>query len=102
MSVKDELTAVQRCLDDLDRAIGRLEQHLGKGVLDVRRIRTDAGHLRESVALLRAGRGGPADPPHAGRPGLQQMVPIPDAPYDASLWQDADDEGLGCRDRRAP
>lgn len=101
MSVKDELTAVQRCLDDLDRAIGRLEKHLGKGLLDVRRVRTDAGHLRESVALLHDG-GPPAERPHAGRPGLQQMVPVPDAPYDASLWQDVDDEGLGCRDRRAP
>ncbi|MEV5242187.1 hypothetical protein AB0K89_24245 [Streptomyces cinnamoneus] len=100
MSVKEELTAVQRCLDDLDRAIGRLEKHLGKGALDVRRLRTDAGHLRESVALLRAG--APADPPHAGRPGLTQMVPVPDTPYDASLWAGAEEEGLGSQHGLVP
>ncbi len=95
MSVKDELTVIQRSLEDLDRAIGRLEQRLGKGALDVRRLRADAGHLREDLALLRAGAAPPVEPP-------LQMVTVSDTPYDPSLWKDADDEGLGCRDRRAP
>ncbi|MBO0654848.1 MULTISPECIES: hypothetical protein [Streptomyces] len=92
MSVEDELTTIQRCLDDMDRSIRRLEQRLGKGGLEVRRVRTDAGHLRESVALLRGN--GAARPAGASR---QAMVLIPDAPYDASLWKDAEDEGLGSR-----
>ncbi|MEU3754393.1 hypothetical protein AB0H17_16750 [Streptomyces olivoreticuli] len=94
MSLNDEVTAVQRCLDDLGRALARLEPLLGARDLELRRVRTDAAHLRESVTLLRTAH--PADQP---RP---EPVPVPDAPYDASLWKDADEEGLGARDRHAP
>ncbi|MGW1889754.1 hypothetical protein ACWCP6_05735 [Streptomyces sp. NPDC002004] len=96
MSVQDDLTAVQRSIDDLCRSVGRLEQQVGTG-LEIRRVRTDAAHLRESVALLREAAHG--HPRGAGEPDL---VPIPDTPYDSSLWTDADDEGLGARDRHAP
>ncbi|MCZ4605842.1 hypothetical protein ACWHLZ_44840 [Streptomyces chartreusis] len=96
MSVQDDLTAVQRCLDDLARSVGRLEQQLGTGGLEMRRVRTDADHLRESVALLRESAASPAA---QRRP---ELVSIPDTPYDDSLWIDTDDEGLGARDRRAP
>ncbi|MFK8906802.1 hypothetical protein [Streptomyces sp. YS-3] len=95
MSLHDELTAVQRCLDDLVRSVGRLEKQVGDDGLDIRRIRTDTDHLRESVALLRQ----TAAPATEARPDL---VTIPDTPYDTSLWTDSDDEGLGARDRRAP
>ncbi|MCT9091094.1 hypothetical protein N4G70_19840 [Streptomyces sp. ASQP_92] len=97
MSLHDELTAAQRCLDDLVRTVGRLEQQVGHG-LDIRRVRTDADHLRESLALLRE-----AAP--AGATARPDLVTIPDAPYDASLWTDSDDEGLGStrsRGRRTP
>ncbi|GAB2724841.1 hypothetical protein [Streptomyces bullii] len=96
MSVHDDLTTVQRCLDDLFRSVGRLEKQLGSGGLEMRRVRADADHLRESVALLRQAAASPAAPK---RPDL---VTISDAPYDPSLWVDTDDEGLGARDRRAP
>ncbi|MFI6035530.1 hypothetical protein ACIBBD_15395 [Streptomyces sp. NPDC051315] len=96
MSVQDDLTTVQRCLDDLARSVGRLEQQLGSGGLEMRRVRTDATHLRESVALLREAAATSASPK---RP---ELVTIPDTPYDDSLWIDTDDEGLGARDRRAP
>ncbi|MFE2041435.1 hypothetical protein ACFXAZ_10980 [Streptomyces sp. NPDC059477] len=95
MSVHDELTSIQKCLDDMARSVRRLEQQMGEG-LDVRRVRTDCEHLRESVALLRAAAATPAAP---RRP---ELVTIPDTPYDNSLWVDTDDEGLGARDRRAP
>ena len=95
MSVHDDLTSVQRCLDDLARSVGRLEQQMGGG-LEMRRVRADADHLRESVALLREAAPGLAPP---RRPDL---VSIPDTPYDSSLWTDSDDEGLGARDRHAP
>ncbi|MGW7421265.1 hypothetical protein ACWGJB_14525 [Streptomyces sp. NPDC054813] len=96
MSVHDDLTSVQRCLDDLNRSVGRLEQQLGSGGLEMRRVRADADHLRESVALLReaANTGAPSKRP--------ELVTISDDPYDINLWTDTDDEGLGARDRRAP
>ncbi|CAL9435483.1 hypothetical protein SUDANB6_02134 [Streptomyces sp. enrichment culture] len=95
MSVHDELMSVQRCLDDLSRSVGRLERQLGSSGLEIRRVRTDADHLRESVALLRqAAAAAPQERP--------DLVVISDTPYDLSLWTDSDDEGLGARDRRAP
>ncbi|MBP8533768.1 hypothetical protein [Streptomyces sp. MK37H] len=94
MSLNDDLTAVQRCLDDLVRSVSRLEQRVGTGGLEIRRVRTDADHLRESLALLRE-----TAPVERSRP---EMVPVPDAPYDSALWSDVDDEGLGARDRHAP
>ncbi|MEV5355234.1 hypothetical protein AB0N88_23005 [Streptomyces sp. NPDC093516] len=96
MSVHDELTSVQRSLDDLLRSLGRLEKQLGTGGLEMRRVRADANHLRESLALLREAAASPTAPL---RP---ELVTISDAPYDPSLWIDSDDEGLGARDRRAP
>ncbi|MFE7840994.1 hypothetical protein ACFU53_34540 [Streptomyces sp. NPDC057474] len=96
MSVHDDLTSVRRCLDELTRSVRRLEQQLGGGGLEIRRVRTDADHLRESIALL-----GEAAPGLA-KPRRPDLVPIPDTPYDTSLWTDSDDEGLGARDRRAP
>ncbi|WP_405869597.1 MULTISPECIES: hypothetical protein [unclassified Streptomyces] len=96
MSVQDDLTTMQRCLDDLSRSVGRLEKQLGSGGLDMRRVRADADHLRESVALLRDAASTPA------APRKPELVTIPDTPYDPSLWVDTDDEGLGARDRHAP
>jgi hypothetical protein len=96
MSVQDDLASVQRSLDDLARSVSRLEQQLGTRGLEMRRVRADANHLRESVALLREAASTPAS---SKRP---ELVTIPDTPYDDSLWIDTDDEGLGARDRRAP
>ncbi|AXK33946.1 hypothetical protein DVA86_16040 [Streptomyces armeniacus] len=95
MSLQDELTTVQRCLDELTRSVSRLEQQVGSG-LEVRRVRSDTEHLRESLALLRASA---PDQPATQRP---EMVTIPDTPYDSALWADAEDEGLGAKDRHAP
>ncbi|MBV9026325.1 MAG: hypothetical protein JO362_21605 [Streptomycetaceae bacterium] len=96
MPIQDDLTAIQRRLDDLMRSLGTLENHVGHG-LDMRRVRTDAEHLRDSLSLLRE----TAREERADRPS-PEMVPIPDAPYDPSLWKDAEDEGLGFQGRHAP
>ena len=95
MSLQDELTTVQHCLDDLSRSVGRLEQQVGSG-LEIRRVRTDAAHLREALALLRD------SVPQARVPDGVELITISDTPYDAALWTDSDDEGLGARDRHAP
>ncbi len=98
MSLQDELTATQRHLDDLDRCLTTLEQHVGNNI-DMRRVRADANHLREDLALLRESAPGSA----SGQPrAAEQMITVPDAPYDPNLWRDSDDEGLGARDRHAP
>lgn len=96
MTLHDEMAGVQRCLDDLTRSVSRLEQQVGGSGLEMRRVRSDTEHLRESLALLRAAT------PESGPAPNPVMVPIPDAPYDSSLWTDAEDEGLGARDRHAP
>jgi hypothetical protein len=101
MSLQDELTATQRRLDELDRCLTTLEQHVGQSV-DMRRVRADADHLREDLALLRESTPGAKAGPSGQQKAAQQMITVPDAPYDPNLWKDSDDEGLGARDRHAP
>ncbi|MGV2919796.1 hypothetical protein [Streptomyces alfalfae] len=101
MALHEELTAVQRCVDDLVRTVARLEQQSGDRLtaVDVRRVRSDTERLRESVDLLRCS----ATPPVP--PRGPDLVTISDTPYDTALWANAgdlDDEGLGARDRHAP
>ncbi|MFD0416146.1 hypothetical protein [Streptomyces sp. NPDC127108] len=106
MALHDDLTAIQRCVDDLVRTVGRVEQHADAELagVDFRRVRMDTDHLRESVALLRAAAASASAPqaPPAPPKARPDLVTIPDTPYDRSLWTDSDDEGLGARDRRAP
>jgi hypothetical protein len=95
MSMHDDLTSVQRRLDDLMRCVARLDEHAGDSI-DMRRVRTDAAHLRESLALLAAA------VPAAAATRTVDMVTVPDTPYDRGLWADAEDEGLGSPHRHAP
>ncbi|MFD5734641.1 hypothetical protein ACFWIY_17680 [Streptomyces sioyaensis] len=99
MSLKDDLTAVERSLDDLARTVGKLEAQLGKS-LDIRRVRSDTDHLRESLGLLKQS-AATGRPPRPGA-ATQEMVSISDAPYNSALWTDAQDEGLGSRNGHAP
>ncbi|MFF2325131.1 MULTISPECIES: hypothetical protein [unclassified Streptomyces] len=81
MSLHDELTAVQHCLEDLVRTVARLERSLAR--------------LRETQA-------GPVPIEAAGRTDpVGDAITISDAPYDATLWTDSDDEGLGVPGRHA-
>jgi hypothetical protein len=95
MSLHDDLTSVQRRLDDLMRCVARLDEHSGD-TLDMRRVRSAAAHLRDSLALLQD------SAPDAADRRKVEMVTIPDAPYDRGLWADAEDEGLGSPHRHAP
>ncbi|MFE9854258.1 hypothetical protein [Streptomyces sp. NPDC005780] len=79
MSLQDELTAVQHCLDDLVRTVGRLERSLAQ-------LR-DAATAPDPL--------GPAAP-------VDGVITITEAPYDTTLWTDSDDEGLGVPGRHAP
>lgn len=47
------------------------------------------------------------EPPHGTDPAdgavtVTDVITITEAPYDATLWTDSDDEGLGVRGRHAP
>lgn len=74
MSLQDELTAARHRLDDLSRAVARLEQRLAEA--NGQPQRQEACHV------------GP-------------LVSIPDTPYDHTLWADSDDEGVGVSYRRS-
>jgi hypothetical protein len=76
MSLQDEMAAVKRRLDDLTSTVERLERSLA--------------HPEE--------RGFPPQRPDRA----EDLVIIPDTPYNNTLWTDSDDEGLGVRDRHAP
>ncbi|MFJ2606719.1 hypothetical protein ACIQOU_19350 [Streptomyces sp. NPDC091279] len=91
MSLQDDLTSVRRSVEDLLTSVGRLEKHLGPHGMDMRRVRNDANHLHESLALLQAATKPPATP------SASDLVPVPDTPYDTTLWTDSDDEGVGAR-----
>lgn len=106
MSLHKELRSAQRSLDELARCVARLEQLVGDD-LEVRRVRSDTVHLQESLALLTAAQPAPRDAPPAeaaaaGRSARPELIAIPDTPYDHRLWTDADDEGVGVRDRHCP
>ncbi|HCA85981.1 MAG TPA: hypothetical protein DEQ61_11070 [Streptomyces sp.] len=96
MSLHDDLRAAQRCLDDLARSVGRLEQQVGEGP-DIRRVRSDTDHLLESLALLKE-----TTPDRTLPEAGADVIIIPEAPYNNALWTDVDEEGIGARDRHAP
>ncbi|MHC3469553.1 hypothetical protein ACYF6T_12635 [Streptomyces sp. 7R007] len=93
MTVHDELVHARHALDDLVRAVDRLQIRLGNG-LDVRRTRADADHLREDLDLLRQSAAGLESTPQSAR---SQIVFIPRTPYDPSMWAGCEDEGIGAR-----
>lgn len=93
MSVHDELAHARHALDDLVRAVDRLQIRLGNGP-DVRRARADADHLREDLDLLRQRAVADESTPGSAQP---QIVFIPGTPYDPSMWAGCEDEGIGSR-----
>jgi len=91
MSVHHELTHARHALDDLLRAVERLQIPLGDGP-DIRRIASDANRLREDLDLLR--QNGAAE---QATPDPVEIVFIPRTPYDPSMWVGCEDEGIGAR-----
>lgn len=98
MPLDEDLNRALRLVDDLARSLDRLGNR-SEDSLDLRRARTDAAHLKESLNLLRQAL---APSPTARPKDRPDMVSISDAPYDRSLWAGAEDEGLGSPHRHAP
>jgi hypothetical protein len=87
---------VQRALEALHTSIGRSSQEYGD-TLGVRRLVSDVARLSDDLAEL-----GPPDPRRRPGPVPEELEEIPDVEYDASMWTDAEQEGFGAPDRRAP
>jgi hypothetical protein len=88
MTVHDDLATAQRALTELERAVRALKLHFGPS-LDMRRLEEDVSRISSDVALLTE------TAPPAGAGARRTLEVIPEEDYDRSLWQDADDEGLG-------
>jgi hypothetical protein len=88
VTVHDDLATAQRALTELERAVRALKLHFGPS-LDLRRLEGDVSRIHEDVAMLAE------TAPPAGAGARRPLEVIPEEEYDRSLWQDADDEGLG-------
>jgi hypothetical protein len=87
-----EITELRRALGQLRQCVGSLRSRYGDVAAvqrlanDVERMDIDATELMDMDSPPRQ-----REAPRVER----EVVVVPDTPYDASLWQDADDEGLG-------
>ena len=86
MSAEDAVAATREALTSLAAAVLRVRTEYGD-TLGVRRLTADVDRLNESLDLI-----GNPQPGH--RPSLptDEIVEIPDDPYDESMWQDAQSE----------
>lgn len=89
-----ELAEFQRVLAQLKNSAGALRQRYGDAAV-VRRIHNDIERLDIDTAELSA----VLPAPRRSDDAREDVVIVPDTPYDPSLWQDADDEGLGGQPR---
>ena len=89
-----ETVELLRAITYLKRCVGALQTRYGataavrRLVNDVERLDIDVEDVVERPTPIVSPRR-QGDPP--------DVVPVPDAPYDPSLWRDADDEGVGGR-----
>ena len=86
MSAQDSVGAAREALTSLAAAVLRIRNEYGD-TLGVRRLTSDVDRLAESLDQL-------GDPQPGHRPGssADEMILIPDDPYDESMWLDAQSE----------
>ncbi len=86
MSAQDAVGATREALTTLAAAVLRVRSEYGD-TLGVRRLTSDVDRLNESLDQL-------GDPLPGHRPGVSpdELIEIPDDPYDESMWQDAQSE----------
>ena len=97
MPVQDDAAAARRAVQALKQAVDCLTRHYPETV-DVRRLKADVGRLTDDLDLLC----GTALPRQSYQGPRQPLEVIPDTDYAHDFWMDAEDEGLGRSDRRAP
>ena len=86
MAASDAVGATREALTALAAAVLRIRNEYGD-TLGVRRLTADVDRLNESLDHL-------GEPLPGHRPAIHpdEMVLIPDDPYDESMWQDAQSE----------
>ena len=89
----DDVAAARRAVVALEQAAAAVSRHFDDTV-DVRRLRADVDRLSGDLDLL-------CGAPPAVAPARVLEV-IDDTAYSHDFWMDAEDEGLGATDRRAP
>lgn len=86
-----EITELRRTIGQLRQCVGALQARYGEATAvrrlanDLERLDIDAGDLDQATPV-------PAQHTPADR---SDVVVVPDTPYDPSLWEGADDEGVG-------
>ncbi len=88
MANATQVSAVSRVIDELDNRVGEARAVYGD-VPAVRRLVNDVERIRIDVTDLND-----LEPTVHSHPPLPK-IGIDDTPPDASLWVDADDEGVG-------
>lgn len=98
MPVSSDVAAARRAVQALKQAVEGVTRHYSDTV-DVRRLKADVGRLDADLDLLCGSAAPQQTSSDAPRPPLEV---IPDKDYSHDFWMDAEDEGLGRSDRRAP
>jgi len=86
MSAEQAVTATRAALTTLAAAVLQVRNEYGD-TLGVRRLTADVDRLSESLDTL-----GEPQPGHRPQASADEMVLIPDDPYDESMWHDAQSE----------
>lgn len=95
MSSTAELGDVLRALAQLRTGVDGLHARYGD-IAVVRRIDNDLERLEIDVSELSTAAPAPPRPRQSNSATAQrEVIEVPDTPYDPSLWQGVDDEGVG-------
>jgi hypothetical protein len=86
MSAEEAVAAARRALTSLAAAVLVVRNEYGD-TLGVRRLTTDVDRIAEDLDQL-----GDPQPGHRAAVAPEDMLEIPDDPYDESMWQDAETE----------
>ena len=86
MSSQDAVGATREAVTALAAAVLRVRHEYGD-TLGVRRLTSDVDRLQADLDEL-----GEPQPGHRPRVSPDELLEIPDAPYDESMWQDAQSE----------
>jgi hypothetical protein len=86
MPAQDAVTATREALATLAAAVLQIRNEYGD-TLGVRRLASDVDRLAEALDQL-----GDPEPGHRPEVSREDMIEIPDEPYDESMWQDAQSE----------